>query len=217
MTERMLARVWGVWNGERRMGIEICCADCEKKFFYCQGGSRPSSSGAINHFRSLGWRIGNGPRMDRCPACVAKKTSSPQGARVIPMVKPNASIEPPRVMGRDDRRLVFAKIDEVYLGEGRGYSPEWSDEAVAKDLNVPRAWITTVRDEMFGPAISEEAPQRLAEQAREYGAQLAEVATKLKDDEARITANLATVAKLNAGIADLMKVAANLSKVAGAR
>lgn len=57
--------------------------------------------------------------------------------------------DPPREMSRDDRRIIFAKIDEIYVGNG--YQAPWTDTAVAKDLGVPAAWVAKVRDEMFGP------------------------------------------------------------------
>lgn len=47
---------------------------------------------------------------------------------------------------------------------GKGYDAGWSDEAVAKDLGIPRAWVTSVRDEMFGPAIADDDPRKLLEQ-----------------------------------------------------
>ena len=63
------------------------------------------------------------------------------------VVKP----EPPRVMQRDDRRIIFEKLNAVYLDEKRGYDNDWSDHKVAIDLGVPRSWVEQVRDEMFGP------------------------------------------------------------------
>ena len=57
----------------------------------------------------------------------------------------------PRTMQRDDRRIIFEKLNGVYLDEKRGYDPEWSDHKVATDLGVPRAWVEQVREEMFGP------------------------------------------------------------------
>jgi hypothetical protein len=34
----------------------------------------------------------------------------------------------------------------------RGYQSPWTDQAVAKDLGCPLAWIVQVRDDNFGPA-----------------------------------------------------------------
>lgn len=56
----------------------------------------------------------------------------------------------PREMSRDDRRVIFAKLDEVYLDEKRGYEQGWSDHRVATDLGVPRKWVETIRAENFG-------------------------------------------------------------------
>ena len=43
----------------------------------------------------------------------------------------------------------------MYVGETVGYSKGWSDERVAKDLNVPIAWVSAIREENFGPDIDE--------------------------------------------------------------
>ncbi len=69
---------------------------------------------------------------------------------------------PPREMTREDRRIVFAKIEEVYLDETTGYIKDWNDERVAKDLNCPRKWVETIRDENFGPAHAALNPQVIA-------------------------------------------------------
>jgi len=58
--------------------------------------------------------------------------------------------EKPRDMTRDDRRIVFDKINGVY--DGGHYIAPWTDAAVAKDLGVPRDWVAKVREEFFGPA-----------------------------------------------------------------
>ena len=60
--------------------------------------------------------------------------------------------EPPREMSRDDRRIIFAKISEVYVNEEVGYADGWTDHKIAVDLGVPHAWVAKTRDDMFGPA-----------------------------------------------------------------
>ena len=58
--------------------------------------------------------------------------------------------EEPRKMGREDRRIIFEKLNEVYLNEAVGYETGWSDHRVATDLGVPRKWVEQIRDENFG-------------------------------------------------------------------
>ena len=71
--------------------------------------------------------------------------------------------EPPRTMSREDRRIVFEKLNGVYLDEKRGYDTGWSDHKVAIDLGVPRAWVEQVREEMFGPVNSNPEIQEFLE------------------------------------------------------
>lgn len=60
--------------------------------------------------------------------------------------------EQPASPTREERRIIFAKLEDVYEGEATGYSKGWSDHRVADDLNVPRAWVELIRSENFGDA-----------------------------------------------------------------
>ena len=68
-------------------------------------------------------------------------------------------------MTRADRRIVFAKLEEVYVDEREGYRDDWSDAKVAADLGVPVGWIKEVRDDNFGPEITAEGKAKAAAQA----------------------------------------------------
>lgn len=57
----------------------------------------------------------------------------------------------PPEMTKEDRRIIFSEIDSHYLDETRGYDRDWNDERVAKGLNVPMAWVRTIREDNFGP------------------------------------------------------------------
>lgn len=72
----------------------------------------------------------------------------------------------PRTMSRDDKRLIFARLHEVYLDEVRGYMDDWTDKRIAEELGVPQAWIAAVRDEHFGPEKSNEASRKYVEEAK---------------------------------------------------
>jgi hypothetical protein len=75
-------------------------------------------------------------------------------------------------MTRDDRRIVFEKLNEVYLNDKVGYAKGWTDETVAVDLGVPRAWVRLIREENFGDEVGNED---IREQVREAQAMLAQV------------------------------------------
>lgn len=91
--------------------------------------------------------------------------NQPTGSVVLTATTPapKRAAEPPREMSRDDRRLIFAKLDEVYVDENTGYSAGWTDDKVATDLGVPRAWVAQIRDENFGPGTNEEITKLLGE------------------------------------------------------
>ena len=67
---------------------------------------------------------------------------------------PMVNGEVPTEMSRSDRRIIFAKLEEVYQDEEIGYRNPWTDVTVARDLgsHIPVAWVAQVREENFGPA-----------------------------------------------------------------
>lgn len=156
--------------GARRKLPTIHCSECNQvEHFASNGVKRPPPEAAAQHFRKLGWRVGGGPRADVCPACLAKKrglateivsrlTDAPSEANEpqavtspVPPARPSPSELPPRTMSFADRRLVMIKLEEVYMDERQGYVAPWSDQRVADDLNVPRAWVKELREQNFGP------------------------------------------------------------------
>ena len=113
----------------------------------------------VGQFTTRKWMVGLTVADDLCPACVLRKRQEVQRQidRINEMPKDVVvpiKAEQPRTMSRDDRRIIFSKLEAVYLDEKRGYDEAWTDERVSKDLGVPRAWVATVRDENFGPVVT---------------------------------------------------------------
>lgn len=156
MTER-----WFDFRGVRRAGVNgptqdaavVKCSQCREEDFVIQNGRSRMPPDAIHRkFSQAGWAIGRKASDDMCPACVAKKVENRKERHMDKQQnKPAVVAVPPRQMSRDDRRLIFAKLEEVYVSETVGYAPGWTDEKVATDLGTPRAWVETIRDENFGP------------------------------------------------------------------
>jgi hypothetical protein len=141
-------------------------------------------------FEAMGWLIGKTAKGNRCPACfgaikqaamrkkherekeevvsempgkppkvVQMKTAGPNAA--LPVIKP--AVEEHRGLTREDRRIIFAKLNDLYLGEAKGYAAGWNDARIAKDLGVPPGWVAQMREENFGPNIDEASTQMLGE------------------------------------------------------
>lgn len=134
-----------------RLVSTIECSRCPAVSDYVHVGSKKPSVAVEQYFRNHGWSVGRVAKKDVCPACQMQTRKEKPVAKAAKPAEPEIVVTPaPRQMDRDDRRLIFAKIDEVY--EKDGYVVPWTDAAVAKHLGVPRAWVSQVRDEMFGPA-----------------------------------------------------------------
>lgn len=123
-------------------------------------------------FEDLGWTVGKRDREDLCSDCrldkrkpgapskstllatatptpiidITPPTPDPQPA---PLHKPksNGSIAP---LTREDRRIIYAKLEDVYESETTGYMEGWSDDRVARELALQIDWVATVRKENFG-------------------------------------------------------------------
>lgn len=104
-----------------------------------------------------------------------------------------------KVMTREDRRIIFEKLNDVYIDGKIGYGRGWTDEKVANDLGVPRAWVKLLREENFGDEVGNED---IREQAAEAQAALAEI-RKLEPDMRRL---LALADKVEKSLAEIQKV-----------
>lgn len=136
-------------------------------------------------FMQRGWNVGHRIRDDMCPACVEglkhkKKERNEDNVIMLPELPkelPSGPIklgdlkeivtmaplkaDPPPVMTKEDRRIIFAGIDEHYVDESTGYKPGWSDQKIAADLNVPLAWVRTIREDNFGPEVGDAINQEI--------------------------------------------------------
>jgi len=68
----------------------------------------------------------------------------------------------PRVMDREEKRILFGELDAAYQDAEHGYKAGHSDKSVADALGVPIVWVRQLREEMFGPAEGDKTIKELA-------------------------------------------------------
>lgn len=162
-------------------GVSIRCASCGKTERLTGHSSHSNHSHIAQQFRNKGWAVGGSERADKCPSCldalglpVQKPEEKPNAsfgeilsAALTAKPAPVNVVKPPIVMqnspqplthqavamSKADKRIIFAKLNDVYADEKTGYSPGWDDASVAKDLGVDLEWVKQVRDADFGPVI----------------------------------------------------------------
>lgn len=66
------------------------------------------------------------------------------------IVLPSKADEPRKPTPAENRKIMDA-VEAAYAGEKIGYRAGQSDETIATELNLPRAWITAVREQFYGP------------------------------------------------------------------
>ena len=161
-------------------GKAVQCVDCGtiKRFAGKSFASGLASEAIERKFKRLGWehdgkgwhcpehtRIAKRRAMPKpepsisiilTPAALAPKVELPiepqkepePVAEPIPLKTPEAqSLEK---MQPGDRRRIFRAIDENWDDKRGRYLGTATDDTIAKSLDVPRLWVTTIRRESFG-------------------------------------------------------------------
>ena len=167
--------------GPARASAVVRCSLCGKKEHIVSTGRSPMPPEAVQKkLMQSGWLIGRRPADDTCPKCIRKAKEN----KVVTL-KPKP--EPVREISRDDRRIIFAKIEDVY--EGDGYIAGWTDKRVAEDLGVPKKWVSDMRAEFFGDAAANEEILQFLERVETFE-------KKWRDAERMIAAIQADAEKL---------------------
>lgn len=154
-------------DGQFRGHVGISCKTCGHEEW------RVAKNPGWGHriFTREGWFLGARRSQDECPSCVeARLMPSAKRPKLtivhpaiepepIPMPEPEVTAtaielapaaEAPRQPTWADNRRIRAALDDAYDADAGRYFGELSDEKVAADLNLPRAWVSTIR-ELFGP------------------------------------------------------------------
>lgn len=107
-------------------------------------------------FTQRGWSLEK--RATRCPNCQRKPVmEKPVTLKVVET--PHA--QPPRTMTRDERRAITRQIDDNWDEKASRYAGTTTDAGIASALNVPRAWVETIRVETFGDSGANEDIDKL--------------------------------------------------------
>lgn len=154
-------------GGKPTRGFKIQCGHCGFNGAVPLNSSLSSENEAKiiqRKFEEIGWKIGKIQTQHRCPRCFSAIKNA---AIVKSQRKENQVTQPqtqPREMQKEDKRLIFAKIHEVY-GDN-SYLDNWTDAKVAIDLGVPRAWVKQVREADFGAEGGNEEIKASIEEAK---------------------------------------------------
>lgn len=210
--ELTIIRAPGLGEGERGVkAVLIRCSRCGETDKLAINKTALMPPGVlINKFKGRGWDVDNKREgRDTCPKCLEKRAQArKKEEQVPPMIdrtngviysagpEPTLQAEPPIPMSRDDKRLVFSKLNEVYVDDKVGYGIGWTDVKVANDLGVPPAWVREVREENFGPEASNEEIRTAIEEGRAILGNIADYLKALDDHSKRADAHQLEARKL---------------------
>ena len=172
--------------GDKRLPVALVRCECgtEGTFRSSSFNGHLPNDVIARKFEENGWRIGRKSTQDKCPTCTEKK-ATPMKKQCEAVTAPVIVAEAPPKMDRASRRIIFAKLEEIYISETIGYAPGWNDDKVAADLGCARAWVAEIREQNFGPAMPDGQRQRLLDAAtalRGQGDDLNSCIKKLQDD-----------------------------------
>ena len=84
-----------------------------------------------------------------------KHTATPGDTKAPPKA------DPPREATKDQRRRIVLTLDEHYDTKASVYIGDMSDQAIARQLNVPVAWVAREREDLFGPCNDNEDNKKI--------------------------------------------------------
>lgn len=139
-------------GGHQQAVWKVTCSDCGKESIV--GHSIVDKrSDAFKHFEKDGWKY-----YDRKSAKVFCKSCLARHAVEFPPKKGNEMSEKvaikPSEPAREDLRLINEALHTYY--EKDNYADGFTDDVLARDLNVPVAWVARERERSFGPAYSKD-------------------------------------------------------------
>ena len=171
-------------TGKMVRGVCVTCGHCGAveqlpvNNFRNGSGDEHDAKFVKRKLEARGWKIANRAG-HRCPKCFssikataarrASENAAAANGETPVSVTPIKSLKEvgARMLGREDRRIIFEKLNEVYVNDKVGYGAGWTDEKVATDLGVPRAWVKLIRDENFGDEMAnEEIKQKVSEASK---------------------------------------------------
>lgn len=215
----------------RRVGAHrlVCSTPgCGAEAEILDQNDRPLPSNVIERkFKQKSWEVGKNERHDVCPRCVeAERVARRQRRRnnIISINQPSQGeqmaqaieiADAPREMTREDKRIVYGKLSEVYIDETKGYAAPWTDAAVAKDLGVPAKWVSDVRDEMFGPARDNSEIRDILARASKIGQEAASAITEAEKIRTEAASLIVRCNTMNTTLKDLFRAVEVLNTAAG--
>lgn len=160
----------------RRAHMVIRCSECPA----IDAVQTTSRGGAVSEalltrkFTERGWDVGRKASAHKCPECrPQRRPAAERPVLTIVCDQPQHQEAPvSREMTFADRRIINAKLEEVYENDLVGYRTGWDDAKVAADLGTSVHWVEELRAQNFGPAEGNRLVAELRAEQAELGKRL---------------------------------------------
>jgi len=178
------------------------------------GPDRIDISAALHRINENGWRATAKKQLcGTCAAAVREKSHKEEPEMTVAATTPPADVPQPT---REQKREIMLMLQEVYDPTAKRYTGAETDQTVANALGITRwGWVSTIREEFFGPA-GNEAAELLAAEVRNALATHQEARSKLagwmKDANQALAHIDAQIATMNAALKRLEPKVAAVAK-----
>lgn len=181
------------WRLGQRASAHVCPQ--------CIAGLKPKPDLSPAQKRAAFCRIAEVPRAAASPKPKEAAMTKPAAGKASALA---VVADTPRQPTREDKRAIREALDACYLTDKGVYAGGDNDEAVAKRLNVPRAWVSAEREDAYGPDACEDDGkdtarlQAIAASLKEREAEALELASAFEALRGEVERTLARLAKRGA-------------------
>ncbi len=189
--------------------LTISCRVCDQQLFLPFAGRTPPHEVITKKALEKGWER-HGRSKWNCPLHTKQAISAARRAAATDKnLKPTEAcmtnaraaladeqpqkVVPLRELTPQETRRAVVQLEEVFDDAAGKYAAGWSDQRVAEELDIPRANLTALRDQMFGPLQVNPELERAIEL-------LAGLETETADAKAAIDAMAARIKKIEDGL-----------------
>lgn len=164
-------------SGRRSVGRFTCC-ECEDILDIPYVGQKPPIF-FVQKAAQRGWSAHESRRSKvYCPKC-AKTQPTVSEKQEQDMTTPPVSLVKPRQPTADERLKIRGLLDKHFDDSNGEFLDGMDDDKIAEKADLPRVWVTTIREAAYGPIRVNPQIAELRKRLADVDAEVASIRAKL--------------------------------------
>jgi hypothetical protein len=155
------------------------CSRCDTGQDFAQNGGALSPDFIVKRAVAAGWDCKTNRTSALCPACCAPKEPTMTDAMTDRRSHPDKPAKlavvaeaPPRLPTNEQRLQIRGALDQHFDDAKGRYLDGYSDDKIAAHLNVPRAFVSNIREAAYGPLLGNPEIDALRAEMEGFGKKL---------------------------------------------